>query len=103
MSTTSETGTTSPLEDGWQPTTPADDTYLRRFLLNWAGNCAAMARAHGGAVREGASVHMADSGRPVAFANCATLLQPLRAESAAAEMAAKTAIRTSELVTVLAS
>jgi GNAT superfamily N-acetyltransferase len=73
-----------PLETGWWPTTPADDTYLRRFLLNWSGMAAAAAHSLGGQSRELTSAQMADSGRPVVFFNCATLTQPLSAETAPA-------------------
>jgi hypothetical protein len=75
------------LETGWLPTTPAGDTYLRRFLRNWAGMCAATARALGGQSAERAALHLADSGRPAAFSNCATLMQPLAAETAASTLA----------------
>jgi GNAT superfamily N-acetyltransferase len=71
------------LETGWLPATPVGDTYLRRFLHNWAGMCAAIARALGGHSRDLPAVLMADSGRPVVFFNCATLMQPLTAETAA--------------------
>jgi ribosomal protein S18 acetylase RimI-like enzyme len=64
------------------PTTPHGDTYLRRFLLNWAGMCAAMARTLGGHAEERPEVSLADSDRPAAISNCATLLQPLAAETA---------------------
>jgi len=72
------------LETGWLPTTPAGDTYLRRFLHNWAGMCAATAESLGGHSRDLPAVRMADSGRLVVFFNCATLMQPLSAETAAA-------------------
>ena len=71
------------LETGWLPTTRVGDTYLRRFLHNGAGMCAAIAAALGGQSRDLPSVLMADSGRPVVFFNCATLMQPLTAETAA--------------------
>ena len=74
------------LETGWLPTTPVGDTYLRRFLHNWAGMCAAIARALGGHSRDLPAVLMADSGRPLVFFNCATLMQPLTAETAAATL-----------------
>src|SRR3954471_216404 len=74
------------LETGWLPTTPVGDTYLRRFLHNWAGMCAATARALGGHSRELPAVLMADSGRPVVFFNSATLMQPLAAATAAATL-----------------
>lgn len=77
-----------PLETGWLPTTPNDDTYLRRFLLNWTTMCAATAAIHGGGVREDAAVHLADAERPTGFTNCATLLQPLAPETAADTLAA---------------
>lgn len=63
-----------PLETGWLSTTPEDDTYLRRFLLNWAGFCADSAERLGGQSASLPAVHLADSGRPAAFANCATLM-----------------------------
>ena len=69
------------LETGWWPSTPAGDTYLRRFLLNWAGMGATVAHSLGGHSRELPSVLMADSGRPLVFFNCATLTQPLLAET----------------------
>jgi hypothetical protein len=74
------------LETGWLPTTPVDDTYLRRFLLNWAGMSASTARLLGGHSRDLRTVLMADSGTPVVFFNSATLMQPLSAETAAATL-----------------
>jgi GNAT superfamily N-acetyltransferase len=79
-------GTVPTLETGWLPTTPVGDTYLSRFLHNGAGMCAAIARALGGQSRNLPAVLMADSGRPVAFFNCATLMRPLAAETAAATL-----------------
>jgi hypothetical protein len=76
----------APLETGWLPTTPAGDTYLRRFLLNWAGMSTATAQMLGGASRDLPAVVMADSGRPVVFFNSATLMRPLSAETAAATL-----------------
>jgi hypothetical protein len=76
-----------PLETGWLPTTPSDDTYLRRFLLNWAGMCAATAHSLGGQSQDLPAALMADSGRPAAFSNCATLMEPLSAETASATLA----------------
>lgn len=69
------------LETGWLPSTPVSDTYLRRFLFNWASDCATFARLLGGSAHEGDIVLLADSGRPAGFANCATLIQPLNAEN----------------------
>lgn len=74
------------LETGWLPTTPAGDTYLRRFLLNWAGMSASTARLLGGQSRDLRAAHLADSGTPVVFFNCATLMHPLSAETAAATL-----------------
>jgi GNAT superfamily N-acetyltransferase len=75
-----------PLETGWWPTTAAGDTYLRRFLLNWASMCAAAAHSLGGRSRNLPAVLMADSGRPVVFFNCATLTQPLAEDTASATL-----------------
>jgi hypothetical protein len=80
--------TQSPLlETGWWPTTPAWDTYLRRFLLNWAGMVASTVQMLGGQRRDLPAVLMADSGRPLAFFNCATLMQPLSTETGSATLA----------------
>jgi ribosomal protein S18 acetylase RimI-like enzyme len=75
------------LETGWLPATPVGDTYLRRFLFNWAGMCAARATDAGGRSENSPAVSLADSGRPAPFANCATLLQPLTEETADATLA----------------
>lgn len=80
-----------PLETGWLPTTPVSDSYLRRFLWNWADACAATARAFDGHVLETDAVRLADAARPGSFSNCATLIQPLTAESAEATLAQITA------------
>ena len=81
------TAASPPLETGWLPTTPVGDTYLRRFLWNWADACAATAQAFGGNVFASEQMRLADAGVPVAFANCAILTQPLTAESAAEALA----------------
>jgi hypothetical protein len=83
----SEPSASPPLETGWLPTTPVSDSYLRRFLWNWADACAATARAFGGHVLDTDTMRLADAGLPVAFSNCATLIQPLTAESAADTLA----------------
>jgi GNAT superfamily N-acetyltransferase len=87
----SEPTASPPLETGWLPTTPVSDSYLRRFLWNWADACAATAHAFDGYVLETESVLLADAGRPGSFSNCATLTQPLTAESAADTLAQITA------------
>jgi GNAT superfamily N-acetyltransferase len=69
------------LETGWLPTTPLGDSYLRRFLWNWADACAATAQAFNGYIVESAAVRLADAGRPGSFSNCATLIQPLTAQN----------------------
>src|SRR5215211_4516630 len=80
-----------PLETGWLPTTPISDSYLRRFLWNWADACAATASAFDGYVVDTEAVRLADAGRPGAFSNCATLVQPLTAERAESTLAQVTA------------
>jgi ribosomal protein S18 acetylase RimI-like enzyme len=74
------------LETGWLPSTPIGDTYLRRFLLNWQGMCAATAVSLGGISDAIPGAHLADAQRPAPFANCATLTQPLAAETAEATL-----------------
>jgi hypothetical protein len=76
------------LETGWLSETPVGDTFLRRFLFNWAGMCAATARIHGGVARDEVAYRLADSGRPAGFSNAATLLRPLMPETAEATLAA---------------
>lgn len=76
-----------PLETGWLPTTPVGDSYLRRFLWNWADASAATARAFEGNVLDTDGFRLADAGLPVVFSNCATLTQPLTAERAAETLA----------------
>jgi len=65
-----------PLETGWLPDTPIDDTLLRRFLFNQADVNAAMTA---GEERAGLTedVALADSHTPVFFFNQAILLRPL--------------------------
>lgn len=86
-----DNGENDALEDGWQPTTPLEDSYARRFLFNWADMCAATALLHGGTVAADPAFRLADSRRPAGFSNCATLLQPLRPGSLDATMDAITA------------
>jgi hypothetical protein len=76
-----DTNETPLLETGWLPSTPEGDTYLRRFLLNWAGFCGATAESLGGQSVVLSSMRLADAGRPAAFSNCATLMQPLDSET----------------------
>lgn len=83
----SDPGASTLLETGWLPTSPVADSYLRRFLWNWADACAATAHGFDGYVVDTEAVRLADAGRPGSFSNCATLIQPLTAESAEATLA----------------
>jgi hypothetical protein len=80
-------GTAAELETGWLPTTPIEDTYLRRFLFTWASAASALALLHGGAVQAREAFLFADSGRAGGFLNCATLTQPLSAQTASETLA----------------
>ncbi len=83
----SDEASTQHLETGWLSTTPDNDTYLRRFLLNWASFSASSADRPGGRSAMLPTVRMSDAGVPSPFANCATLMQPLAAETAAETLA----------------
>lgn len=69
--------TTRPLENGWLADTPVDDTLLRRFVHNQAGQNDALAEAHGGRAHRTDDVFLADTGSPVSFLNQAILARPL--------------------------
>lgn len=69
-----------PLEDGWLPDTPVDDSLLRRFAFNQADLNAVLARAAPeGRVAADHDVALTDTGGPVAYYNQALLLRPLAA------------------------
>lgn len=69
------------LETGWEPTTPADDTLLRRFLFNWAAATETVAAALGGRALRRDDLVAADLGRAAGFYNAAILLRPLEGET----------------------
>lgn len=75
------TSTKEALESGWLPTTPVDDTVLRRFLYNQADVNEILTRAASGTVVREDAVVLTDAGSPVALLNQALLTAPvLRAE-----------------------
>ncbi len=74
------TETTPDLETGWHPDTPADDTVLRRGVLALAAAWELVGRAGSGRTSSDARYRAIDVGRPSAFFNSATLLQPLHAD-----------------------
>ncbi len=65
------------LETGWRPGTPADDTLLRRFVLNLSSSWAAAADSRQGRIRRDERFVAADLGHPSGMFNSTTLLQPL--------------------------
>jgi len=65
-----------PLETGWLPDTPVDDTLMRRFLFNQVEVNEAIAGARGRTERTD-DVAFSDSQGPVFFFNQAILLRPL--------------------------
>ena len=77
----------SELETGWQPTTPVEDTVVRRFLFNWAEATAAPVAALGGRVLRRDDLVAADLGRPAGFFNATILLRPLTVETMHAVLA----------------
>ncbi|MGH8991793.1 MAG: hypothetical protein ACRDYV_03650 [Acidimicrobiia bacterium] len=70
--------TERPLEDGWLPDTPVDDTLLRRFVHNQAQINAIVARALGGRAAGTDDVFLADAASAVPYFNQAILARPLR-------------------------
>jgi hypothetical protein len=68
--------TTQPLETGWLPDIPVEDTLLRRFIHNQAAHNEVLA-GPGGRAHRTDGVFLADSGSPVSFLNQAILARPL--------------------------
>ena len=66
-----------PLETGWLPDTPDDDTIVRGFTLAQAALDAEIAHAMGGRVDDDGEVALVDSSGPVPYFNQAVLLRPL--------------------------
>lgn len=66
-----------PLETGWLPDTPVEDTVLRRFLFNQADVNEEQALAFGGRAERHVDVAMADAGIPIPYFNQSVLLRPL--------------------------
>lgn len=70
-----------PLDTGWLPDTPVDDSVLRQFMYNQADVNAIIARARGGRAEERDDVFLADAESPVPLYNQAILAAPaLRAD-----------------------
>src|SRR5918994_7831900 len=69
--------THTPLETGWLPTTPVEDTVLRRFLHNQAAVNAALAGSLRGRVDRTNDVFLVDAACPVSYFNQAILARPL--------------------------
>lgn len=75
---TTETTPTRPLENGWLPDTPVEDTLLRRFVHNQGELNAVVARALGGRAGTSRDVFLADATSPVPYFNQAILARPLQ-------------------------
>ncbi|HZA75171.1 MAG TPA: hypothetical protein VE623_02145 [Acidimicrobiales bacterium] len=69
--------TERPLESGWLPDTPVEDTLLRRFVHNQAEVNAEMAGALGGRADRTDDVFLADAASPVPYFNQAIPARPL--------------------------
>jgi hypothetical protein len=67
----------TPLETGWLPTTPVEDTVLRRFLHNQAEVNEALAGSLGGRLDRTDDVFLVDAACPVSYFNQAILARPL--------------------------
>ena len=77
MTATTTTSAVRPLESGWLPDTPVEDSILRRFLFNQADVNETIARAVSGRVDRTSAVSLSDTGLPVPYLNQATLFRPL--------------------------
>lgn len=66
-----------PLETGWLPDTPVDDSLLRRFVFNEAALKVIWAEAAGGRVEQRDGLVLADTGGLIPYFNQAVLLSPL--------------------------
>lgn len=65
---------------GWEADTPVEDSYLRRFLVNWTTSIEAHGVPAGGRTLRRDDLTAVDVGRPSFGANVATLTAPLRPE-----------------------
>lgn len=65
------------LRAGWEPDTPASDSILRRFLINWTASIEAHGIPLGGRCLRRDDLTAVDVGRPAGGENTATLLAPL--------------------------
>lgn len=65
------------LRAGWEPDTPASDSLLRRFIVNWTTSLESHGESLGGRTLRRDDLAAVDVGRPIAFANVATLIAPL--------------------------
>lgn len=73
--------TERPLETGWLPDTPVDDTLLRQFLENQIEVTELFASNPAGRVERTDRMAAGDTGGPIAYFNQAILVQPLSGPS----------------------
>ena len=66
-----------PLEDGWQSTTPLDDSVIRSYVLGFAGMLSEIGRVTGARRYEDEDVLVLDTGSEFFLANGAALRRPL--------------------------
>lgn len=79
--------TDAPLEDGWQPTTPPDDSVTRSYVLAFAGMLSDLGRVTGARRYEDEGVVALDTGSEFFLANGAVLRQPLAPSALRAALA----------------
>ncbi len=65
------------LRAGWEPDSPAEDSLLRRFLVNWTASIEAHGLPIGGRALRHDDLAAVDVGRPAFGGNVATLTAPL--------------------------
>lgn len=69
-------GGATTLTTGWEPGTPVEESFARRFVCAYADRLAAMADMAGGRVLDIAGARLVDLGSPFGYDNAVVLTRP---------------------------